>query len=75
VFAHVRSSLTAGVAQKPPDWFGISLCDDAHNHQHAIGEWAFELFFGIDMKKLALEFARNSPDVEMKAVMKELGLI
>jgi hypothetical protein len=66
-FAHWRSAANAGKGQKPHDCFGISLCRQHHTRQHSIGQLAFERECGIDMRALALEFTRRSPDVAMKA--------
>ena len=59
--AHVRTGTGAGIAQKPHDYFTISLCRDHHAEQHRIGEQSFERLHGIDMKELAYEFAKASP--------------
>lgn len=59
--AHIRTGTGAGVAQKPHDFFTISLCRDHHAEQHRIGEASFEKRHGIDMKALAYEFAKASP--------------
>lgn len=71
VFAHVRTGTDGGTSLKPSDWWGISLCNDAHMLQHQIGERAFERRFKIDMKALAREFAKASPDMKMKEAMRE----
>lgn len=65
-FAHVRSSLDAGVGQKPHDAYGISLCSACHRRQHQVGEAAFEKETGINMQKLAAEFRALSPDRAMR---------
>jgi hypothetical protein len=46
---------------KPSDKWCISLCRDCHAEQHRIGEASFERRHGIDMKSLAMEFAKASP--------------
>lgn len=69
--AHVRTETDGGGGLKPHDWWTISLCFSAHAEQHVIGEPAFERRYGIDMKRLAAEFAAKSPDVAMKAAMAE----
>lgn len=58
--AHVRTGTDAGIGLKPSDCWTISLCSEHHREQHAIGETAFEKRYGIDMKKLAREFAAAS---------------
>jgi hypothetical protein len=73
-FAHVRTGTDGGTGIKPSDWWGISLCSHHHRDQHLIGEPAFEATYCIDMKKLAMEFAKTSVDSAMRAAMKEAGL-
>jgi len=59
--AHVRSGTDGGMGVKPSDRFCISLCRDHHAEQHQIGEPAFEERHGIDMKRLAEAFTKESP--------------
>jgi len=69
-FAHVRQDHLAGTGQKPPSWSGISLCHFHHIHvQHNIGHAAFDKRYGIDSMALAAEFARKSPDWQMREAM------
>ena len=67
-FAHVRKGLPegeqAGIAQKPHDKWGISLCGGPRGHhaeQHQLGELTFAKKYGLDLAALAKEFARRSP--------------
>lgn len=69
-FAHVRSAANAGTGLKPPDWFGVSLCNDHHREQHSIGAETFSRQYQIDLWKLAEEFAKESPDIAMKEAMR-----
>jgi hypothetical protein len=69
-FAHLRSAATAGMAQMPHDIFGVSLCRVHHVEQHRIGTRSFNRKYGIDLWGLAAEFARRSPDWEMRASLK-----
>ena len=59
--AHVRRETDGGGALKPSDFWTISLCGTHHAEQHAIGEARFEKRHAIDMRELALAFARRSP--------------
>jgi hypothetical protein len=68
--AHVRVGTDGGISQKPSDWWLVSLCHSHHAQQHVIGEASFEKTHGIDMKKLAAEFAKASPDTKMKEAMR-----
>jgi hypothetical protein len=69
-FAHLRSAANAGKGQTPHDIFGISLCRVHHDEQHRIGADAFGDKYQIDLWGLAAEFARRSPDWEMRASLK-----
>ena len=69
-FAHLRSAANAGKDQKPHDAFGVSLCRLHHEEQHRIGADAFSKKYNIDLWALAAEFARRSPDWEMRASLK-----
>jgi hypothetical protein len=75
VFAHVRHETDGGTAVKPHDWWGISLCHIHHDEQHRMGEPAFEKKYGINMKQLAREFVRTTPDLLMRQAMKDMGLL
>lgn len=68
-FAHLRSAANAGTGQKPHDGFGVSLCRKHHDEQHSLGVAAFDRKYGIDLWALAAEFARYSPDVDMRATL------
>ena len=65
-FAHLRSATHVGMAQKPHDGCGVSLCRTHHIEQHRLGVAAFERKYGIDLWALAAEFIRRSPDREMR---------
>jgi hypothetical protein len=69
-FAHLRSAANAGVARKPHDAFGISLCRMHHEEQHRIGAPGFSQKYQVDLWALAAEFARRSPDHAMRASLK-----
>ena len=69
-FAHLRSAGNAGTGQMPHDAFGVSLCRVHHDEQHRIGVDAFDKKYGVDLWGIAAEFARRSPDWEMRASLK-----
>jgi hypothetical protein len=69
-FAHLRSASNAGKGLKPHDAFGVSLCRHHHVEQHSLGVDAFDRKYGIDLWALAAEFARRSPDTEMRATLR-----
>jgi hypothetical protein len=69
-FAHLRSAANAGTGQMPHDIFGVSLCRAHHDEQHRIGVAAFGRKYHIDLWALAAEFARRSPDWQMRASLK-----
>lgn len=66
-FAHLRKAANAGMAKKPHDAFGISLCRDHHEEQHRVGVVGFSKKYRIDLWALAAEFTRRSPDQAMRA--------
>lgn len=59
--AHVRLGTGGGLSVKPADRWTISLCRDHHSEQHSIGEKSFAKRYSLDLKMLAMEFARQSP--------------
>lgn len=59
--AHVRCGTDGGVGLKPSDKWTISLCQFHHLEQHEIGEMGFGKKYDLDLRSLALEFARRSP--------------
>jgi hypothetical protein len=69
-FAHLRSAANAGTGQRPHDIFGVSLCRLHHDEQHRVGAEAFGDRYGIDLWSLAAEFARRSPDWQMRASLR-----
>jgi hypothetical protein len=69
-FAHLRSAANAGTGQTPHDIFGVSLCRVHHDEQHRIGADGFSKKYQVDLWALAAEFARKSPDFEMRASLK-----
>ena len=73
-FAHLRCAANAGTAQKPHDAYGVSLCRDHHREQHSIGTARFSRNYQIDLWGLASEFARLSPDREMRASLQEFPI-
>lgn len=70
-FAHIRSAANAGTGLKPGDASGISLCCNHHAEQHHIGQPAFARKYAVDLEAIAAEFARRSPDLEMRMAMKK----
>lgn len=71
--AHVRTAANAGTGLKPADWDAVPLCHTCHALQHQIGMETFEKQMRIDLREMAREFARRSPDTAMRAAMKEAG--
>lgn len=68
--AHVRHADNAGTGLKPADFHAVSLCRAHHSEQHQVGVVSFQKKYGLDLDKLAEEFARRSPDIAMKEAMK-----
>jgi hypothetical protein len=69
-FAHLRSAANAGIGQMPHDIFGVSLCRKHHDEQHRLSTEAFGDKYKIDLWALAAEFARRSPDWQMRASLR-----
>ena len=69
-FAHLRSAANAGTGVRPHDIFGVSLCRTHHDEQHRIGTEAFSDKHKIDLWAVAAEFARRSPDWQMRVSLK-----
>lgn len=67
---HLRSAANSGIGIKPPSWFTVSGCGAHHNQAHSLGHDTFAAMHGIDLWALAAEFARLSPDREMKEAMR-----
>ncbi len=72
--AHVRTHGDGGMGMKPSDDRAISLCSEHHRQQHNIGEMEFQRRHGIDMLKLAREFAAASPAWKRYLAKKAQGL-
>lgn len=68
-FAHIRTAANAGIAQKPHDAFGVSLCRDHHAEQHRISTRSFADKSQIDLAAIAAEFARRTPDRDMQVAL------
>lgn len=64
-FAHVVSRGAGG-----HDAFGVSLCHAHHREQHQIGIETFQRRHRIDLKAIAAEFVRRSPDADMRASLR-----
>lgn len=73
-FAHLRTAANSGMGMKPPDWYGISLCERHHRIAHNLGHETMARACGMTLEALfdiAREFAQKSPDMAMRAAMKE----
>ena len=64
--AHYRTAANSGTGQKPADWWCFPCCTFHHSEQHAIGQNAFESKYGVSLAELTAEFARRSPDGQMR---------
>ncbi len=75
-FAHLRTAANSGVGLKPPDWFGIPLCQTHHAMAHGHGHETMAERCGIDLEylfKTAGWLAARTPDRKMRQAMKEQG--
>ena len=64
--AHVRVGTDAGLSAKPSDNWTIPLCHRHHQMQHSIGERSFSTMFELELKRLALNYAKRSPCQRIK---------
>lgn len=71
--AHVRIGTDGATGLKPSDSWTVAMCQEHHRIQHLIGEPEFERQMCVNLKALAMEFARRSPCVAMREAMKEAG--
>jgi len=71
--AHYRTAANSGAGYKPGDEWLLPLCRAHHREQHQIGQHAFEQRYGISMRDLALAYARESPDREIRERAKALA--
>ena len=73
--AHVRGGSGAGIAQKPDDFWAVSLCRDHHSEQHSVGEFTFWKSYFPDGRKpreLIDAFIKASPKRrEIEAAIRE----
>jgi len=68
--SHVRTAANAGTGLKPHDAFAVSMCFQHHWQYHRLGHLTFEGLYGLDLKAIAAEFVRRSPD---RVMQKSLG--
>lgn len=54
--------LRNSMGSKEGDQWTVGLCRRHHTEEHRLGQMAFEAEYGIDLVKLAKEFAAASPD-------------
>lgn len=76
-FAHLRTAANSGMGLKPPDWFGVSLCQDHHRRAHDAGHETMARENGMTLDRLfqiAAEFARQTTDKHMKEAMSAAGV-
>lgn len=69
--SHIRTAANAGTGLKPHDAFSLPMCggidpDSHHAEYHRIGHQSFERKYGLNLAALAAEFARLSPDKDMR---------
>lgn len=70
-FHHIRSAANSGTGLLPFDWFGVPLCEHHHHEHHDCGVDTFEDRHGVDLRAIAAELARRSPDIQMRLAMLE----
>lgn len=71
---HWRTAANSGTGIKPAAWDAWPGCEGHHAEQHRIGQKAFEAKYAVDCLKEARRLAKISPDLEMRAAMREAGV-
>lgn len=71
---HLRSGTDGGGSLKPSDWWCFPACSVHHREQHQIGEPAFQAKYKLDLRAICLGLARQSPDQDMRRIMRERGI-
>lgn len=73
---HIRVGTDGTQEDQPSDYWAYPGCEAAHfDEQHAHGERTFATRLGFrEPRDLALNYARQSPDTEMRRVMSQRGI-
>lgn len=69
---HYRDAANSGTGLKPADWWTFPACSAHHALQHRIGQDAFEAAYSLTLRETCLALARQSPDLEMRKVLREI---
>lgn len=64
--SHIRTAANSGTGLKPHDSFAVPMCSHHHQIYHRMGHDTFERVYDLNLKQLAIEFTRKSPDKEMR---------
>lgn len=72
---HLRLGSHAPMSEKPHDWFCFPACAMHHQQAHRVGELTFQTAYGLDLRAIALGLARQSPDQDMRRIMRERGIL
>lgn len=68
--SHIRTAANAGTGLKPHDSSACPMCHGHHLEYHQDGHDTFEKRHGVNLKAMALEFTRRSPDAAMRASLR-----
>lgn len=68
--SHIRTAANSGVGLKPMDSSAVPMCSNHHRLYHQRGHQSFETYYGLDLAKLAAEFAAKTPDEKLREAMK-----
>lgn len=68
--SHIRTAANSGTALKPMDSSAVPMCE-AHHKQYHRGDKTFERIYGLDLAKLAAEFASRTPDEKLREVLRD----
>lgn len=69
--AHLRTAANSGTGLKPHDWYLVPLCVEHHSAQEGRTQ-SFNKKYGIDLFDIAAGLAEKSPDMAMRAAMREI---
>jgi hypothetical protein len=69
--SHIRTAANSGTGLKPMDSSAVPKCRSHHILYHAMGHESFERYYGLDLAKLAAEFAARTPDEKLREVLRD----
>ena len=71
--SHIRTAANSGTGLKPRDSDAVPMCSLHHRNYHDYGHETWQRVYGLDLAKLAAEFASRTPDEKLREAMKEMA--